>query len=50
MNKLVLSFLGLFLLSSCTEQIRARNFGGSTTVDRTKMQCCASKWTMEGRL
>ena len=33
MNKLVLSFLGLFLLSSCTEQIRARNFGGSTTVD-----------------
>lgn len=33
MNKLVLGFLGLFLLSSCTEQIRARNFGGSTTVD-----------------
>ena len=33
MNKLVLGFLGMFLLSSCTEQIRARNFGGSTTVD-----------------
>ncbi len=36
MKKLLFGFLGLFLLSSCTEQIRARNFGGSTTVN---LQC-----------
>lgn len=35
MKNLLSLFLGLFLLSSCTEQIRARNFGGSTTVDLT---------------
>ncbi len=33
MKKVIFSFLTLLSLASCTEQQRAKNYGGTTTVD-----------------
>jgi hypothetical protein len=32
-KSLILAIAGLFLLSGCTENVRARNYGGTMTVD-----------------